>query len=62
MVEEKEMISLIYGFLEGIRAYREAYNRLNNKNYEGKDTKLEEVVNKYKRFEQLLFFLEKMVG
>lgn len=69
MIEENEVISLLYGLLEGLKAYREAYNKLNVKdgklsNVEEKsfETKLEEVVKKYKQFEQLLYFLGKVIG
>ncbi|MEM5836236.1 MAG: hypothetical protein QXR09_00725 [Candidatus Aenigmatarchaeota archaeon] len=61
MVEENEIISMIYGLLQGLKAYREAYNKLNNKEQENMEIKLEEVVEKYKQFEKLLYFLGKVI-
>ncbi|MEM5879116.1 MAG: hypothetical protein QXU74_01320 [Candidatus Aenigmatarchaeota archaeon] len=62
MVEEDEVISMIYGLLQGLRAYRQAYSKLNNKEQESDEIKLEEVISRYKQFEQLLSFLGKVLG
>ncbi|MEM5766427.1 MAG: hypothetical protein QW423_02230 [Candidatus Aenigmatarchaeota archaeon] len=61
MVEENEIIPLIYALFQGLKAYREAYNKLNDKGEEIKEIALEEVMSKYKQIEHLLFFLEKVV-
>ncbi|MEM5773117.1 MAG: hypothetical protein QXL86_02725 [Candidatus Aenigmatarchaeota archaeon] len=62
MVEENEVISIVYGLLQGLKAYREAYNKLSNKEVENREIKLEEIIEKYKQFEKLLYFLEKVIG
>jgi len=60
-MEEGEIIPLIYGLLQGLKAYREAYNKLNNKEEESKEISLEDVMNKYQKFVQLLYFIEKVI-
>ncbi|MEM5852801.1 MAG: hypothetical protein QXG39_01385 [Candidatus Aenigmatarchaeota archaeon] len=60
MVEETEIISIMYGLLKGLKAYREAYNELNNNKEETNDVSLEEIVKRYKQIEELLSIIGKV--
>lgn len=54
MSEEVEIISLIYGVMKGLKAYRDAHNKLNGKQEESnREISLEEVIDKYKKIEKL---------
>ena len=61
-MEETEIISIIYGLLKGLNAYREAYSKLNKNQTATEEISLDEIVKKYKQIEEFISIIGKVFG